>query len=338
MQSLSSTWARLSATLLFCTSLARAAQVEDPESRGVEIAKLLHAGTWGLFHNESEPGRYPTFASINYNNETFSGEDKEMSSSPSRTPKIFLIGDSVDRQMMKATGCLPQDYFPRGKASNCSQTASEAEVPHYAKARKDSFVADCPGKMITNLFIRGIMSGHHQDSVCEPGLPAGFNQSIETASQAFISRHGHPDLVLLKSFYWDVMITCRRYGCSPPHTINATTLAAELLDYEHQLRTAIAIVKQAFPRSIVALRTDPMWNPRTVRFGDAATVHSIGLGLLRAVRQVASTDKLVLFDLFEIFHSLDPDTYLADDIHLNEYFSRLVLGLLSFFLEKLFPL
>ena len=74
-----------------CTSQAWAAQVEDPESRGVEIAKLLHAGTWGLFHNESEPGRYPTFASINYNNETFSGEDKEMSNSPSRTPKIFPL-------------------------------------------------------------------------------------------------------------------------------------------------------------------------------------------------------------------------------------------------------
>jgi len=316
----------------------------EAKTDDVLLAKLFQHGLWGLFANETaltHPGpdkgrRYPMYRAFHFN-ETFSGEGKEMNATffLPRKPIILLIGDSVDRLLMRSNpGCSPRDYFKRTK-DLCNATTGR--VTHYDKERRDSFVCSGSNMVLANLFLRGILNGTHQNAVCELGMPLGLNATINHAAASFISRRGSPDLVLFKSFYWDLLgLSLRAKERREPLTslLSVSSLEDIYRLYALHLEASLSAIKMAFPSAVVALRNDPLWDQRTQRFGDPALIHTIGLGLLKTLRHVAAKNNEVLFDFYSMFEPLEPTTYLNDDIHVCEYFSRIILQILYSFLAK----
>lgn len=131
-----------------------------------------------------------------------------------RKVSIFLVGDSLDRKIVQAASgiCTTKDYFSR-EAKACT-TSMSGEVPFFGLPRNDSFACDGEHLTVTNLFTRGVMQGAHQDAVCETGAPAGVLPSIEFASKQFMQRYEPPDVVVLKTFFWDVLHLCSLDLCT----------------------------------------------------------------------------------------------------------------------------
>jgi hypothetical protein len=246
----------------------------------------------------------------------------------SRNISVFLIGDSLDRNIVStAVDCRLGDYFPRDLRV-CSKTSSNTTL-FYGHAHNDSFV--CHGQHVTvaNLFVRGLIQGDHQNEVCELGLPAGIFPSLEMASKHFITRFGHPDIVVVKSFFWDLLHLCRNLKICRDVELDRTRLIELLRHHEGNVTMTVKKVRLEFPHSIVALRTDPLWKLETNRFGpDPSVVREIGMQLNQVIRYVAARENALLFDFFHIFEGLAPEVYLFDDIHIHGHYSKIELNII----------
>jgi hypothetical protein len=111
--------------------------------------------------------------------------------------------------------------------------------------------------------------------------------------------------------------------------MDRTRLVTLLHDHAHNVTATLKKVRDLFPHSIVALRTDPLWNTSTSRFGpDRSAVYDIGMQLNQVVRYVAQKEEALLFDFFHIFEGLASGMYLADDIHIKNYYSKIELNII----------
>lgn len=141
-----------------------------------------------------------------------------------------------------------------------------------------------------------------------------------------------PDAVIMKSFHWDlrhiVSVFPHHYS---KHSSGGTDLRIRnwTSEYRDLLEDALQHLKKTFPASIVALRTDPLWNVSSSRLGsDPSYVHHVGTHLNNIIRMLSDKHNVPLFDIFQIFEGLDPSEYLADDVHIKEHFSRVVLKII----------
>jgi len=202
--------------------------------------------------------------------------------------------------------------------------------------RHDSFACNSTaGFALGNLMTHGVFSGLHRESLCERGLPDGFLNQIDFAAAQFTKAVGAPDLVLIKSLYWDLQYLCDNLPASKQKSCaaytNSSRLMAEMLaTFERDLAEVVARTRRAFPGALVGLRTDPPWNFANNRLAfrsNVTAVHQVGLALIGMVRALAEKENLPLFDFFSVFERLPSSKeYLMDDIHITDHFSRIELS------------
>jgi cellulose synthase/poly-beta-1,6-N-acetylglucosamine synthase-like glycosyltransferase len=123
---------------------------------------------------------------------------------------------------------------------------------------------------------------------------------------------------MLPHFFCFLLATCHTKQVCEVVQSNRTALIDVLHEYERDLTTAVKQVTSAFPRSQVALRTDPLWSSHSKRFGHNPTVvHDLGMQLLQVIRYVA-----------HMFETLSPTAYLSDDVHISSRYSNIELNII----------
>ena len=152
------------------------------------------------------------------------------------------------------------------------------------------------------------------------------------SAMAVAFRHlygGEPDAVIFKTFYWDLRHIVSIY----PHSAgdgDDPRITEWTSEYRSALEETIGHLRATFPTSVVALRTDPLWNVTfTSRFGsDPSYVYHVGMHLMSIVRMLSAQHDVALFDFFQIFEGLDPEEYLSDDLHVQPHYSRMMLKII----------
>ena len=234
---------------------------------------------------------------------------------------LYFVGDSLERYLMSST-CwvgfrqIESDYFGRALQPGC--------MGRWNNESKGCAVGSLA---VGNLFFRGTLdeSAH---KLCEGGLPPTLDGIFEVGSAAFAAKYGSPQVVVLKSFFWEVNRLCyvTTFPCADMGG-DAGAATKLLRAYEENVTAALRKLRALFPGAVVALKTDPLWNHTSNRFlGSAPHLNAtnsvenafwLGLELNKVIRRVAHKEIAPVFDFYRIFEGLSPREYLKDDIHLK---------------------
>lgn len=282
--------------------------LQSPRWLKSRVMKRLHSGFW---HKDT------------YSLSTGSLFDLTVvdPSAPSKQYNVFLVGDSLDREIVySACGGENEvdDYLDRN-TSFC---------PHHW--RNESFMCTREKYRVANLFVRGLLHEGSHIGFCEKGLPSTFGPALRHAAARFSAVAGvEPDLVLLKSFYWDIAKIFEGVD-----VIRPDEEVAYICPYINTITASLYEVRKAFPNAIIGVRTDPFWNISKNRFKrEPAVVLRTAVNFIQGLRSVATEHRAVLFDFHHIFLGLTPNQYLFDDIHVKEYYSRMELSTMLHFLS-----
>jgi len=224
----------------------------------------------------------------------------------------------------------PDSIHPELACENKKNHHAVQYVPKNNVSCKGAYRNDdmaCENKFLTigNIFFGGLMQKFAPGGppCLEIGLPAGTIPSTRAAASYFTDIYGEPSLVVLKNLFWDVSIMSSN---TRPNIKNGVALLhRELSKYRAALEEAIEALQVIFPRSVLALRTDPKWTDKN-RFSDQKKVPREGmdktsLALNNLMRMVADDKKLLMFDFYRMFEAMRPQDYLWDDIHITHHYS-----------------
>jgi hypothetical protein len=257
-----------------------------------------------------------------------------------RNLSLFLVGDSLER-VLASSACfvdwrqVEATYLRRERQPGCA----EQEWKDESFGCRRSLPGEPRRQLaVANLFFRGTLD-EVAHRLCELGLPPSLAGLLEAGSAAFRATFGEPQLVLLKSHFWEVDHLCftQTFPCADlgDNWAAASTLLAR---YEANLRGMLAQLRSLFPGAVVALKVDARWNVSGSRFlsrsthpgvpNRAANALWLSAQLDGAVRRVARSERAPLFDLHRMTEALEPAAYLKDDIHLSHDFSRLAVNML----------
>lgn len=262
-----------------------------PPARVRRLLSLLHGGYW------AKGDHY-----------LLQGDDLERWRGGTAPLNVLLYGDSLDREIVYAA-CdgkdFVTDYLDRGKwhCSDCTGSCSTTPPMFW---RNESFICRRPRFNVANVFSRGVVLGGLHQGMCEQGVPGATAASVGAALREAGARFADvvgapPDLVLIKSLYWDVTKVFEA-----PETVKSGIETAYLCDYRAALANAVAEAKAAFPTAMVGLRTDPMWDVTQNRFAQKSafplpTVRAAAVNMLQALRGLAREQHLLLIDFNYIF-------------------------------------
>jgi hypothetical protein len=257
---------------------------------------------------------------------------------------IFIFGDSLDR-MLVSTVCTVNathshvapprtgsDYFPRDMQPGCPRGAWD----------KESFACRAGKLSVANLFFRGFLYAEARNELCEPGLPQPLLPSFELAAEHYVAQFGIPQVVLLKSFFWELRWICARAsdGDFPCADLgNDRRAVSDILQmYETAVVGALRKLRALFPTAVVVLKTDPLYNHTSNRFAKPAhkkavlnsveNVFYMAMELNKVFRRVGLQEHAPVLDTFRTFLGLDPKVYLRDDIHLRDEYSQTILNMI----------
>jgi len=207
---------------------------------------------------------------------------------------LFFVGDSLERFLMSST-CwvaykqVEADYFERVVQPGCAGSWNN-----------ESRACRVGRLSVGNAFFRGFME-EDAHRLCEPGLPPTLHGLFEAAGRAYAAAYGAPQVVLLKSFFWEVKRLCFVTPFPCAEMGEEASAAASLLEvYRTRLAGALRALRRIFPDAVVVLKTDPLWNHSSNRFLDnerrlgvnnsAENAFWLGMELNKAVRRVAEEE------------------------------------------------
>ena len=242
--------------------------------------------------------------------------------------RILLIGDSLDRNIVTAL-CNERNQthwtYNVSKEGEYLPNAFQPEnftvcspQPRYFNSAQHK-ICTTSTLSIANMFHEGVLR-EDSDGHC-------FRTRMTRAWQ-FLKESPlfskEPDLVIFKSFYWDIQCLC---GLGQPYA-DGHLPTSIIQTYHDRTIDAMKDLRQMFPSSFIAMKIEPMWNHQSNRFtqyiGNASMAHTLSFRFKNVFRYLSERCDYPLLDYSRIFEEMDFKKYLNDDVHPNDFYSTII--------------